>query len=77
MEKIKINTPYIKLDQALKFSGTVSDGSDARFLITEGYVKVNGETEIRRGRQLYANDAVEVEYDNQKFSFSVCDWLCI
>ena len=73
MEEIKINTPYIKLDQALKFSGTVSDGSDARFLITEGYVKVNGETEIRRGRKLYKNDVVEVNYEGQKSEFFVSE----
>ena len=73
MDGIKINTPYIKLDQALKFSGTVSDGSDARFLITEGYVKVNGETEIRRGRKLYKDDVVEVNYEGQKSEFFVSE----
>lgn len=73
MEEIKINTPYIKLDQALKFSGTVSDGSDARFLITEGYVKVNGETEIRRGRKLYKDDVVKVNYEGQKSEFFVSE----
>ncbi len=73
MDAIIINTPYIKLDQALKFSGTVSDGSDARFLITEGYVKVNGETEIRRGRKLYKDDVVEVNYEGQKSEFFVSE----
>ncbi len=73
MDGIKINTPYIKLDQALKFSGTVSDGSDARFLITEGFVKVNGETEIRRGRKLYKDDVVEVNYEGQKSQFFVSE----
>ncbi len=73
MDGIKINTTYIKLDQALKFSGTVSDGSDARFLITEGYVKVNGETEIRRGRKLYKDDVVEVNYEGQKSEFFVSE----
>lgn len=73
-EKIKINTPFIKLDQFLKFSGTVSDGSDAKYLILEGYVKVNGEKEIRRGRKLYANDNVCVEYEGEKINLTVCDW---
>lgn len=73
MDGIKINTPYIKLDQALKFSGTVTDGSDARFLITEGFVKVNGETEIRRGRKLYKDDVVEVNYEGQKSQFFVSE----
>jgi len=73
MDAIKIKTPYIKLDQALKFSDTVSDGSDARFLITEGFVKVNGETEIRRGRKLYKDDVVKVEYDGQKSEFYISE----
>ena len=73
MDAITIKTPYIKLDQALKFSGTVSDGSDARFLITEGFVKVNGETEIRRGRKLYKNDVVKVEYEGQKSEFYISE----
>lgn len=72
-EKIKINTPFIKLDQFLKFSGTVSDGSDARFLIEEGFVQVNSEIETRRGRKLYPGFAVCVEYDNKKIMLTVCD----
>lgn len=73
MDAIIIKTPYIKLDQALKFSGTVSDGSYARFLITEGFVKVNGETEIRRGRKLYKDDVVKVEYEGQKSEFYISE----
>lgn len=73
MENIKINTPYIKLDQLLKFSGCVEDGSDAKFLILEGYVKVNNETEIRRGRKLYPGDFVKVEYDKQIIELKVCE----
>lgn len=72
-EKIKINTPYIKLDQFLKFSGAVADGSDARFLIVEGYVEVNGEKEIRRGKKLYPGDNVRVEYEGQELILTVCD----
>ena len=73
MENIKINTPYIKLDQLLKFSGCVADGSDAKFLILEGYVKVNNETEIRRGRKIYPGDFVKVEYDEQIIELKVCE----
>ena len=51
MENIKIDTPFIKLQQLLKFADVVSDGSDAKILITEGYVSVNGEKELRRGRK--------------------------
>ena len=72
-EKITISTPFIKLDQFLKFSGTVNDGSDARFLILEGYVEVNGEKESRRGRKLYPGDNVRVEYEGQEINLTVCD----
>ena len=73
MEKIQITTPFIKLDKFLKFSGTVTDGSDARYLILEGFVKVNGEKEIRRGKKLYPGDSVCVEYDGQIINLTVCD----
>ena len=45
MEKVKITTEYIKLDQFLKFSGITCSGAEAKILITEGLVKVNGSTE--------------------------------
>lgn len=59
MEKIKINTPYIKLDQLMKLSGIVTNGSDAKYDIKEGKVKVNGKIEDRRGRKLIIGDIVE------------------
>lgn len=61
MEKIKIETEYIKLDQFLKFASVTSNGGEAKFLIGEGLVKVNGETELRRGRKLRVNDVVSFE----------------
>ena len=64
MKKIKIETEYIKLDQFLKFAGVVSNGSEAKMLIVDGNVKVNGETELRRGRKLRINDVVEFK-DNE------------
>ncbi len=73
MEKIKINTPFIKLDQLLKFANITENGADAKFLITEGYVKLNGETEIRRGKKIYPDDKVKIEYEGQTFEILVCD----
>ena len=73
MENIKINTPFIKLDQLLKFSNITENGADAKFLITEGYVKLNGETEIRRGKKIYPKDIVKIEYEGQAFEILVCD----
>ncbi len=70
-EKIKINTPFIKLDQFLKFSGIVEMGADAKILVQEGYVKVNGETELRRGKKLVSGDKVFVDFEGQQFSMEV------
>lgn len=50
MEEVKISTEFIKLDQFLKWTGVCDTGVDAKFFITEGNVKVNGELEIRRGK---------------------------
>ena len=71
MEKIYITTPYIKLDQLLKFANVVADGADAKILITEGYVKVNGEVEIRRGKKIYSGDEIYIEFEGEKISLKV------
>lgn len=71
MENIYITTPYINLSQLLKFADVVSDGADAKILITEGYVKVNGEVEIRRGKKIYDGDEVVIEYEGEKISLKV------
>ena len=70
-EIIRISTPFIKLDQFLKFSGIVEMGCDAKFLVQEGYVMVNGETELRRGKKLVHGDKVFVDYEGQQFSLEV------
>lgn len=59
MEKIKLRDEYIKLGQALKAAGLVGSGVDAKFIIQDGQVKVNGEIEMQRGKKLYAGDIVE------------------
>ncbi|NJL45595.1 MAG: RNA-binding S4 domain-containing protein [Leptolyngbyaceae cyanobacterium SM2_3_12] len=51
---------YIKLDQFLKQMRVVSTGGQAKFMIIDGEVKVNGEVETRRGRKLMTGDQVEV-----------------
>lgn len=48
----------MKLDQFLKLQGVVSTGGQAKLLIQEGQVKVNGETETRRGRKLAVGDRI-------------------
>lgn len=58
MEVIRLRDEYIKLGQALKAAGLVESGVEAKEVITEGLVTVNGETYTRRGRKLYAGDMV-------------------
>lgn len=58
MEKLVLREEYIKLGQALKAAGFCERGSDAKEIILEGMVSVNGETELRRGRKLYDGDVV-------------------
>lgn len=60
MEKIKIQTEYIKLDQFLKWTGVAESGVDAKDMILAGEVKVNGEVEERRGKKLRVGDTVQV-----------------
>ncbi|MDA8427701.1 MAG: S4 domain-containing protein YaaA [Geobacteraceae bacterium] len=53
-----ISTEYIKLDSFLKGVNIVGSGGEAKIIIAEGQVSVNGETENRRGRKLYPGDQV-------------------
>ena len=66
MEIIKLRDEFIKLGQALKAAGLVESGVDAKEVIVQGLVVVNGEIETRRGRKLYDGD--EVEFDGDKIS---------
>ena len=61
MEIIEINTEYIKLDSALKYCGIAENGAHAKEIILAGYVTVNGEQELRRGRKLYKGDKFKIE----------------
>ncbi len=47
---------FIKLGQALKKAGLVGSGVDAKFVIQDGEVTVNGEVDTRRGRKLVVGD---------------------
>ena len=66
METIKLRDEYIKLGQALKAAGFVESGVEAKLVIQDGLVKVNGQTETQRGKKLYDGD--EVEFDGDKIS---------
>lgn len=60
MNEIKIKTEYIKLQQLLKLAGIISQGSDARLLISNGDVTLNGEPVSERGKKIRAGDIVSV-----------------
>ncbi len=58
MEVIALWEDYIKLGQALKAAGLVESGVEAKIVIQDGEVMVNGETEFQRGKKLYDGDVV-------------------
>ena len=59
MEKIKISTEFIKLDSLLKFSGIAQTGGDAKTMVQDGKVLVNGELCTQRGRKIRTGDIIE------------------
>ena len=61
MEKITIETEYIKLDSLLKFAAVVGTGGEAKYVISEGMVKVNGEVCTMRGKKLRPGDKVSFQ----------------
>jgi ribosome-associated protein len=66
-----VHTAYIKLDSFLKAVDAVSSGGEAKFLIADGQVRVNGVVELRRGRKLYPGD--KVKSADQEFSVERAD----
>ena len=66
MEIIKLRDDYIKLGQAIKAANLVGSGVEAKFVIQDGLVKVNGQVEIQRGKKLYAGDIVEFDGETIK-----------
>jgi ribosome-associated protein len=63
----------MKLDQYLKFKGVVATGGQAKLLIQDGLVKVNGQTETRRGRKLVEGDRVMAMGEKFTVETSVVD----
>ena len=68
MEIIDLKDDFIKLGQALKAAGLVESGVDAKFIIQDGLVKVNGHVELQRGKKLYNGDIVEFKGDQIKIT---------
>ena len=61
METIKLRDEFIKLGQALKAANLVQDGVEAKYVIQDGEVLVNGEVDTRRGRKLYDGDVLSYQ----------------
>lgn len=59
-EKVEIKTEFIKLDQLLKFASLVQTGGEAKALIADGEVRVNGEVCTQRGKKIRNGDVVEL-----------------
>ncbi|KUO76311.1 MAG: RNA-binding protein [Clostridia bacterium BRH_c25] len=59
MREVQIDTEFIKLDQFLKFESIVGTGGEAKNVIKDGLVKVNGSIETSRGKKLYRGDTIE------------------
>lgn len=71
MEVIKLREEYIKLGQALKAANLVESGVEAKDVILEGLVKVNGTVETQRGKKLRAGDVVSFDGETIKIE----EWL--
>lgn len=61
MEEVAIRTDYIPLGQFLKLANCASTGGEAKIMLLQGNVRVNGEPERRRGRKLVPGDTVDAE----------------
>ena len=58
---IREDEEFIKLGQALKKAGVVGSGLDAKMVILDGLVEVNGQTELQRGKKLHDGDVVSFD----------------
>lgn len=61
MDTLKIRDEFIKLGQAIKLANLVQDGVEAKYVIQDGLVKVNGTVDTRRGKKLYEGDCFSFE----------------
>ena len=66
--QIRETDEFIKLGQALKKAGLVESGVDAKFVIQDGLVKVNGETELQRGKIIHDGDLISYNGETVKVS---------
>lgn len=63
---IRENEEYIKLGQALKKAGLVDSGVDAKMVIQDGLVELNGQVELKRGKKLYGGEVITYNGESVK-----------
>ena len=63
---IRENEEYIKLGQALKKAGLVDSGVDAKMVIQDGLVELNGQVELQRGKKLYGGEVITYNGESVK-----------
>lgn len=64
--RIREGEEFIRLGQALKKAGLVDSGVDAKLVILDGLVNVNGETELQRGKKLYGGEIISFQGEQVK-----------
>lgn len=64
--RIREGEEFIRLGQALKKAGLVNSGVDAKLVILDGLVSVNGETELQRGKKLYGGEIISFQGEQVK-----------
>ena len=70
MTNVEVKPPFIKLDQFLKFANAIYSGGEAKLVIQEGLVEVNGEVCTMRGKKLYDGYVVTFEGEDYKVCIS-------
>ena len=69
MQDVEINRQPVELYKVLKFEGLVATGGEAKMVIAEGMVTVNGEVEMRKRRKLFADDIIEFNNEKMRLTF--------
>ncbi len=70
-QQLKISTEFIKLDQLLKFAGIAESGADAKDMILDGIVLVNGAVCTMRGKKLRPGDQVLLHFEDGQYQIIV------
>lgn len=73
--EFEITTEYIKLDSLLKAVNVVGSGGEAKIVIADGLVRVNGAVELRRGRKLYPGDRINLGEHEFRVGLAECQQI--